>query len=969
MLKNLHPFAWDMRRQVSIRQKNLLRVIPISLLSKFSELLWHHKQVIDGIRKIIQPLFICLLGVILTAFTLVEPLIAACGVALLVKVLGWQNHSIFFWIAISPILYAAWLLLVLSLYAFEMAILGCFWQKPRRLETGKDSLYSSSAIGLILVYRRALLIGHLPGIWHFMQIPVYAWLFPRSYSTKVFIGDRAIMIGKITDPDLTVLGPGVVLGEESRLIAHSVTRSASGSLVFQSALIELGRNVTVGGAAQIEMGVKIGDGSLIEPRAHVMPFTRIPSGEVWGGIPAVFRRKRESAASISNAPETTGIKAGTATKELTGLIAEALSLPPEKVTPSSTSKDYSEWDSIGKMAIAAALHDRFGVAVSPETLFALDSVAHIEQFLTKKADSQNTQFKFLLPENPELFLLYDPALITTALARRKQEPTSKSPAHESTVRVIIASSFTAEPLASTLKLWSAAFGISAQVEFCGFNQVQQSLLSPESLFFTNSQGLNVVILRPEDIATASDPQGKLAGEQLLQAIRHYASVATAPLLVSDLPPIVSARFNGNPRDIQQLRNEWREQLASIDGIEILPFAGIVEELGTIASRDEQMELVASVPYSAAVFQKLGINITRAVRKLRVPPKKVIALDCDGTLWGGVIGEDGMDGIHLGETASGHNFKQFQSQLLALKERGVLLVLLSKNTAADVLNVVENHPGMVLRKKDVAAARINWEAKSKNLRELATELNLGLDSFVLFDDNPVERLEVETNCPEVTVVPLTTDPALYCNTLSKLWLFDSPKLTSEDEARSEYIQQELERKKVQSRSGDLQAYLRSLELKVEVRRAHESDLSRVAQLTQKTNQFNLSLKRRTEQEIRELASSYSIWVISAKDRFGDYGLVGTCILSQASDNSVVLDTFLLSCRVLGRGVEDAFLHGIFQTAQVSEPLRMLAPFVVGSRNQPMQNFLVRHSFTSDSDGIYSVAQSPALPSHLELTTKS
>lgn len=899
--------------------------------------------------------------VIVTGLALIEPALAAAGVATSIKTVGWQHYSAPFWIAISPVLYAVWLLILLSAYTLETTILGWFFEKPRRLDSHKDKIVSFSSIVLILLYRRAFLVGSLPMIFHFAQVPVFAWLIPRSYSTKLFLGERAIPLGTITDPDLTIIGAGSILGHDSRLIAHSFTRSESGSLVYQSAPIEIGRNVTVGGGAQIEMGAKIGDDSLIEPFSHVMPFMRIPAGEVWGGSPATFQRRRELG-NKGVPPEASSDKSVSIDVEVTGLIADALSLPRKAVTISAGSAEFSAWDSIGKMAIAAALYDRYGVMVPADRVFQLDSVAEIQRLLRSgKSEKSTPETKFLLPENPDLFPIYDAGVITIALARKEQAATGRADVAKAKVRVVIAASFTAESLASTLKLWGRSFGFAIEAEFYGFNQVQQALLSPESSFVTNKAGVNVVLVRPEDLVSENDPTGRIVGEQLVQAIRQHVDGSGTPLLVSDLPPVVSTAWVGGMGEAERLQSWWRDELVKIERVEVLPFSEIITELGTTNARDQQMERIASAPYSAPVYQRLGIAITRGIRKFRVPPKKVVALDCDGTLWAGVVGEDGVSGIGLDD------FRKFQSQLLALKARGVLLVLVSKNSADDVWQVLENHDGMVLLRKDIAAARINWEAKSKNLRELAAELNVALDSFVFFDDNPVERLEVETNCPEVTVVPLPAKAMSFGNVLSKLWLFDSPTITQEDEARSDYMFSESERKIVQAQAADLKSYLRTLELKVQIRLAQEADISRIAQLTQKTNQFNLSLKRRTEQEIRDLKSqSCWIWVVSAQDRFGDYGLVGTCIATPI-DEGFWLDTLLMSCRALGRGVEEALLHGLSQKAIALGKGVLIAPYVVGLRNEPAINFLLKHGFVEKPEGTFAkdLSHPVPLPEHLDL----
>ena len=299
----------------------------------------------------------------------------------------------------------------------------------------------------------------------------------------------------------------------------------------------------------------------------------------------------------------------------------------------------------------------------------------------------------------------------------------------------------------------------------------------------------------------------------------------------------------------------------------------------------------------------------------------------------------------------------------------MLVLVSKNEEADVWNVFEHHPEMVLRREDIAGHRINWQEKSANLHELAEELNLGLDSFVFVDDSPVERLEVETNAPEVIVVPMPKEPAHYVETLSKLWCFDSSSITVEDRMRTELIAHEQQRRVLQQSASSLHSYLESLQLLVEIRPAEERDLPRVAQLTQKTNQFNLSLIRRSLTEIQDLHKSCSILVLNLKDRFGDYGLVGVAILKQ-ENRCLFLDTFLISCRALGRGVEQSFLCTLFDFADQKDLKMIIVPYRSGSRNQQVKSFLLKMGFSPKQSDILEaeVGNAPQKPGHIEMQVR-
>jgi FkbH-like protein len=288
-------------------------------------------------------------------------------------------------------------------------------------------------------------------------------------------------------------------------------------------------------------------------------------------------------------------------------------------------------------------------------------------------------------------------------------------------------------------------------------------------------------------------------------------------------------------------------------------------------------------------------------------------------------------------------------------------------------VFDNHPGMRLKRSHVTASRINWKPKSQNLKELAAELNLGLDAFVFVDDDPANRQEVAANAPEVTVLPLPADPAQYCRALTQLWVFDSAtRLTAEDRERASMMQQEQKRQEVRKAHADLDDYLRDLKLQVEMREATPFDLSRLAQLEQKTNQFNLTLARRSLDQLKALGRGHSIYVVQAADRFGDYGLIGACILAaDAADSTTYrLDALIMSCRALGRGIEEALLVGLLREVQSQGGTRLVAQYVPGPRNEPVRAFLRRVGFSEEAENrfVISAAGESRLPGHIEWVRK-
>jgi len=341
-----------------------------------------------------------------------------------------------------------------------------------------------------------------------------------------------------------------------------------------------------------------------------------------------------------------------------------------------------------------------------------------------------------------------------------------------------------------------------------------------------------------------------------------------------------------------------------------------------------------VPYTPECYAAIGTAIFRAIYGLQKNPLKVIVLDCDNTLWKGVCGEDGPAGVDVTPP-----FRALQEFMLAQTKAGMVLCLCSKNNEKDALDVFDQRSDMLLKREHLVSWRINWRPKSENLRSLAQELDLGLDSFIFIDDNPVECADVRINCPEVLTLQLPRDAESFAAFLNHVWAFDQAGATAEDRNRTRMYQQNRERHRHREESPSLKDFVQGLELRLDVAEATPGDLERVSQLTRRTNQFNLTTLRRSESEIRsflERAGTRCL-VVRAADRFGDYGLVGVVMLQAEADRYKV-DTLLLSCRVLGRGVEHELVSRLARQAlEAGKPLVEL-PFVPSGKNQPALEFL-------------------------------
>lgn len=894
--------------------------------------------------------------VILIAFIygiVLLPVASALLLAFLLQIL--PDFNFILWISMMPILYFVWLSILLFLCIIETRIIKCFYRKPHKyiIKTGsiKDALFINH------LYLRMVILLSLPYINVLLAIPGIAKFVLLAYSTDAHVPKMVNMpMIYLPDPDLTFIDKEVIIGAKCKITAHSLSATAD-TPIYRSAPINIGPYVTIGGNSLISMGVKIESHATVELGSNVTPYTRIPAGEVWGGNPAIFLRKTDTHLNSAEKKYVETKKEEVRKPGLERLVADALHLPLENINKLN-SQNCMEWDSLGKMAIAAALYDRFTIEVPEDKIFELNSFDEIHAMVSRAESDKPSHLN--LPGNPELLPLYDLETVTSALISQNQKEQKKDLI---ALKVIVASSFVAQPLASSLMAWTPPFGFSVEVKFCDYNQILQTLLAPDSPFTENSTGLNVILVRPEDMITESGPGGKLLARQYIESIKKFCRDGKRTLIVSNLPAAVSPFFHGDKQEVEDLRSLWRKEIRKCKDVEILDFAEIIETVGKMAAYNSRLEAMARTPYSQKIYQLLGISIARLLRKTRLPSKKVIALDCDGTLWGGVLGEEKLSGIQLGQDYPGRNYRLFQQRILQFKKRGVLLVLVSKNEENDVWEAFDSHPEMILKREDITAARINWSAKSQNLRELAKELNVGLDSFVFVDDSPVERLEVESNAPEVTVLPLPEDPSYYCETLSGLWLFDTGPKTAEDSLRTQFMASEKQRKELQDKMGGLDSFLHSLNLQVTMRKAEDIDLPRVAQLTQKTNQFNLSLRRRTLQEIKQLTGDFSIWAVNVKDCFSDYGLVGVCFL-QKKETKLIMDTFLLSCRALGRGVEESFLYGIFQIGRKDELSTICAPYVRGPRNRNVRKFLLDNSFVEkQKDILESEGEVLSLPDHV------
>lgn len=498
----------------------------------------------------------------------------------------------------------------------------------------------------------------------------------------------------------------------------------------------------------------------------------------------------------------------------------------------------------------------------------------------------------------------------------------------------------------------------------GFNTWLTELADPEAPLYTSGIHAVFVIMDGEGYLSHCEDYDSGA-EEMEQALSIINQAALAHpgmvFIVSDID-ISNRRIkpSGRPSPERLWEAYWYEGICrladSLPNFHILDIKAVIEKMGRNSAYSQKLWYCGGMRFSVKCCEELAELVTACMRAVRGVRKKCLLLDLDNTLWGGVVGEDGFLNIKLSENKEDARFYDLQRRIRELKNTGIILAVVSKNNESDAKEPFLKHPHMLLKLSDFAAFKANWRAKSENIRELAEELNIGLDSFVLLDDNPVEREEVKASVPEVTVLEFPKDTTMLQETINTAFRehFHTLGLTKEDKDKTLMYLQERERKESIKKYISVNDYLNSLDIKVKVHLIYESDIERVAQLTQKTNQFNLTTRRYTAEEIRDLAHSDTskIYVVSVSDRFGDSGTVSVLIFN-INDDTAHIDTFLMSCRVMGRYIEDDTFSAVSKQL-AGEGVRFInAEYIPTAKNEPVKTLYERLGFDlmhEEEDGI-------------------
>ena len=536
-------------------------------------------------------------------------------------------------------------------------------------------------------------------------------------------------------------------------------------------------------------------------------------------------------------------------------------------------------------------------------------------------------------------------------------------------RVALLASFTLDPFVAVLRVEAARAGLWLDVYLAPYGQYLCELIDPGSGLYRFRPHVTFLAIDgdvlwnqrwAENPPIRSEP---VVGElltPLFSGLDVFDRAGHGIVVVNDfvLPRRSTEGVNAFrskttfAHTIAHANKHLRLRLASREHTFLFPISDVVAQVGRNQAFNWRTHYRGHVTWSDALMAAVAERYVGFALASIGKATKCIVLDLDNTLWGGVLGEDGPHGIALGPHWPGSEFLDFQRELLDLQRQGILLAVASKNNEAEALDVLRTHPHMLIRESSLAAYRINWDDKATSIRALAQELNIGLDHMLFIDDSPHEREWVRRQIPELRVPEVPSDPSLY-----SAWVGSLPSLivlqqTSEDSRRTEQYRETREREAYRSTTGSLEDFLRGLGLRADVAQVSDETMGRVVQLLAKTNQFNLTTRRHDEATIRRQVASgaWRVYTMRVADRFGDFGLTGVAIVARQPDTWHI-ESFLMSCRVIGKSAETALLARIAADARHAGATRLTAEFIDSGRNQVASSLLPNHGFAQDGGTLW------------------
>lgn len=532
------------------------------------------------------------------------------------------------------------------------------------------------------------------------------------------------------------------------------------------------------------------------------------------------------------------------------------------------------------------------------------------------------------------------------------------------LRVALLGGASMELVDRPLRLALEAAGLSTDLFRADYNAFARETLDAHSA--TTRFGPDVAIIAPTPFNLPTWPASGSTDDQVIETVGevvdYWLRLAAAlhdrvgcDIVLNNFHPLPIRVFGSAGTWIPWDRNRFLRQVnhtlaaQAPEYLHINDVAALASLHGVLRWFDHRFWYHAKQPVSFECMVPYVRSMAQVVAALMGRSAKCVVVDLDNTLWGGVVGDDGVEGLHIGEgDAVAESHKAFQSYLRDLRERGVLLAVCSKNEEANALAPFDALPEMVLRRSDFAAFLANWTPKSVNIREIARQLNIGLDSIVFVDDNPAEREEVRRAIPEVRVVELPEEPAEFPLALDATGWFEAVTLSDEDRARARLYQENAEREAVKGEASDYEGYLESLDQVAVVSAFDDTHMERITQLTNKTNQFNLTTRRMTRSEL-EAYRGRPGWLglyIRLADRFGDNGLISVAA-GHLDGQEFLIDLWLMSCRVFGRGVEQLMANEIMERAAELGAVSVRGTYLPTEKNGLVRDLLPSLGFTADN----------------------
>lgn len=540
-------------------------------------------------------------------------------------------------------------------------------------------------------------------------------------------------------------------------------------------------------------------------------------------------------------------------------------------------------------------------------------------------------------------------------------------------------------LATALRGYGVSVGMRLNVFDADYDQIDAQVMAPDSeLYRFAPQGvlLQMCTEKLQEAFYDRPPEARASfAEDTYARIRQIwsriGSRIPATVLQCNFPLIDDGVFGqfGNKTEQSFLFQQRKLNYLLMQGCQeakntfLIDLDALQTALGRSTFADPKLYYVAKIPISLAALPAAAKLVVDVVRSLQGAVKKCLVLDLDNTLWGGVIGDDGLSGIQIGELGTGHAFSDFQKWLKELKNRGILLTVCSKNNEDTAKEPFEKHPEMVLRLEDFSMFVANWEDKARNIRTIQQALNIGMDSMVFLDDNPFERELVRTMIPEITVPELPEDPALYLQYLRGLDLFETASYSREDAGRTEQYREKAQRAAFEAAFQSYDDYLEALQMRASAAAFDPFHYPRIAQLTQRSNQFNLRTVRYTEAEIEALAQDDSRigLYFTLKDKFGDHGLISVVVLEKQPEDTLFISEWLMSCRVLKRGMEEFIVDKILSVAAQQGFRRVVGEYIPTPKNAMVKDLYEQLGFARLENGRFQ-AEVSGFPYHKTFITE-